>query len=557
MNLEMSTLVESINSWSGAWCSALWRASWQGALTIAIVWATCRAWPKLPSSVRCWLWRLAYLKLLATFLWIAPVDLPLLPATPEPLIYPVQPGFITPSVPDLVSNAPKLSSELSPVAVAPTVWLLLFWLVGVGWYGVRVLREWNRTRRLLRSYEPVHDEDLIAICVELCRQFRLRRSPQLLQTADAGSPLLQGVFKPVIVLPSALVADCATTELRLMLAHELAHLKRRDLLWSWLPTVAQAFFYFHPLVWLAQAEWRLSQEMACDELALRVAEPDVSDYGKMLLKVAGQCLPTSQKGFATAAVVESCESLERRLIAMQNLRRFSRKQWLATGMVVGALGVAAVVPWRLVEKTQADEVVASGVPAKRAYVGAERERRVMTAAEKREFDAYLDRIERQAVKSAAYMREQEKQGVLTVKESARLHRIGAYLQNKKAVPDEEVDFVLHLIERGPLVNTDINRVKLRMTTISSLTLGRGLTEAQQQRAIKVIGPIANDPPKEKIVYFDGIQSGEISVQLSAIGFLYSTRHPEALTILRTLQKTTQVKEARESIDKYLASLDAR
>ena len=550
MNLEMSTLVESINSWSGAWCSALWRASWQGALTIAIVWATCRAWPKLPSTVRCWLWRLAYLKLLATFLWIAPVDLPLLPATPEPLIYPVQPGFITPSVPDLVTNAPKLSSELSPVAVAPTVWLLLFWLVGVGWYGVRVLREWNRTRRLLRSYEPVHDEELMAIYVELCRQFRLRRSPQLLQTADAGSPLLQGVFKPVIVLPSALVADCATTELRLMQAHELAHLKRRDLLWSWLPTVAQAFFYFHPLVWLAQAEWRLSQEMACDELALRVAEPDVSDYGKMLLKVARQCLPTSQKGFATVAVVESCETLERRLIAMQNLRRLSRKQWLATGMVVGALGVAAVVPWRLVEKTQADEVAASGV---RASAGAERERRVMTAEEKREFDAWIDR---EAEKSAA-SRHRELQGALTIKESARLYRIGAYLQRKHAVSDEEVDFVLHLIERGPLVNTDSNRVRLRMTTISSLIPSRGLTEAQQQRAIKVIGPIANDPPKEKIVYFDGIQSPEISIQLTALNFLSSTRHPEALRILRTLQKTTQVKEARKSIDETLASLDAR
>ena len=167
----------------------------------------------------------------------------------------------------------------------------------------------------------------------------------------------------------------------------------------------------------------------------------------------------------------------------------------------------------------------------------------------REFDT---RVNREAEKSAA-SRQREEQGVLTVKESARLYRIGAYLQNKKAVPDEDVDFVLHLIERGPRVNTDANRVKLRMKAISSLLPGRGLTEAQQQRAIKVIGPIANDPPKEKIVYFDGIQSPEISIQLTAIGFLASTRHPEAIKILRTLQKTTQVKEARKRIDEALAS----
>ena len=196
--------------------------------------------------------------------------------------------------------------------------------------------------------------------------------------------------------------------------------------------------------------------------------------------------------------------------------------------------------------------VDSGVPAKGAQ--AERERRVMTAEEKREFDT---RIDREAEKYAASMRRREEEGVLTIKESTRLYRIGAYLQNKKAVPDEDVDFALHLIERGPLVNTDNNRVRFRITTISKLIPGRGLTEAQQQRAIKVIGPIASDPPKEKIVYIDGVQSIEISAQLSAITFLASTRHPEALAILRTLQKTTQVKEARKSIDKYLASLDAR
>ena len=185
--------------------------------------------------------------------------------------------------------------------------------------------------------------------------------------------------------------------------------------------------------------------------------------------------------------------------------------------------------------------VDSGAPVKRAY------------ATQAEFDT---RVNNEAEKSAA-SRRQEFQGVLTIKESAQLYRIGAYLQNKKAVPDEDVDFVLHLIERGPLVNTDANRVKLLMKTISSLIPGNGLTEAQQQRAIKVIGPIANDPPKEKIVYIDGVQSPEISIQLTAITFLASTRNPEALAILRTLQKTTQVKEARKEIDEALASLDAR
>ncbi|MDF2439541.1 MAG: hypothetical protein JWN98_525 [Abditibacteriota bacterium] len=130
-----------------------------------------------------------------------------------------------------------------------------------------------------------------------------------------------------------------------------------------------------------------------------------------------------------------------------------------------------------------------GVPS-----AAERERRVMTAEEKKKFD---ERVSPDLEKSTFYMRKQEEQGVLTIKESTRLWRIGAYLQAKYAVSDEDVDFALHLIERGPIVNTDINQVRLRMRTISSLKPGSGLTEAQQQRAIKVIGPIANDPRRRR------------------------------------------------------------
>lgn len=182
------------------------------------------------------------------------------------------------------------------------------------------------------------------------------------------------------------------------------------------------------------------------------------------------------------------------------------------------------------------------------------ERRVPTAEAKRKFDA---RLSRELERSTHSMRRQEKQGVMTIEESKRLYRIGAYLQNKYAVSDEDVDFVLRLIERGPRVNTDINWVRLRMRSISSLLPGRRLTEAQQRRAIKVIGPIANDPPKEKIVYHDGVQSSEISIQLTAIIFLDSTRHPEALALLRKLRKTTRVKEARERIDESLARPGAK
>src|SRR5688500_14312384 len=76
----MSRWIEAVDAWAGPWSEAMARASWQGGLGLALVWAWCRAVPRTPAAVQCWLWRLGYLKLRVALLWATPVDLPVLPA---------------------------------------------------------------------------------------------------------------------------------------------------------------------------------------------------------------------------------------------------------------------------------------------------------------------------------------------------------------------------------------------------------------------------------------------------------------------------------------------
>lgn len=63
-----SEWIVTINHWSSVWAEGTWRACMQGSLAILIVWAACRLFPRLPTQVRCWLWRLAYAKLLIALL---------------------------------------------------------------------------------------------------------------------------------------------------------------------------------------------------------------------------------------------------------------------------------------------------------------------------------------------------------------------------------------------------------------------------------------------------------------------------------------------------------
>src|SRR5262249_56830663 len=110
-------------------------------------------------------------------------------------------------------------------------------------------------------------------------------------TADGAGPLVAGWARPELALPAALIAALGPEERRMVLAHELAHLKRRDLAWAWLPLGARLLFFFHPLVWLAEIHWRLAQEIACGELALRVTRSPARCYGELLLKVARRRAP--------------------------------------------------------------------------------------------------------------------------------------------------------------------------------------------------------------------------------------------------------------------------
>src|SRR5207248_6530640 len=99
--------------------------------------------------------------------------------------------------------------------------------------------------RRSRGWMPATDPALLDAVHELGAQLGLRRAPTVRLMGNAGVPMVAGWKRPVLALPWALLAELSPEERRLILAHELAHLKRRDLAWGWLPLVARLLFFFH------------------------------------------------------------------------------------------------------------------------------------------------------------------------------------------------------------------------------------------------------------------------------------------------------------------------
>ena len=323
-----------LNTSSELWIDALWRASWQGGIALALVWCICRFVPRISPAFKVWLWRLACLKLLVALFWSATIDLPLLARPAEVATTPEPTGAhsAVPLVPVEMMNIPD---KVDQPSFAATDVLLVIWMVGVLAGAVRLAHQWRHSALLRRDSSLISDGAL----QELCVAFRIRRVPELRQSHAIRAPVLVGMFKPRVIVPN----NAKGAALTMMLAHELAHLKRRDLLWGWLPAVCHTLFFFHPLLWLSRREGLLAQETACDEFALRYSGAAPAAYGNMLVDLLGVRVPTPQ--FGTLGICENIQNVKRRILSMKMINeRKSRGLTIALLIVI----VAGLLPWRIV-----------------------------------------------------------------------------------------------------------------------------------------------------------------------------------------------------------------
>ena len=323
----------------------LTRAAWDGTITLLAVYLICRAFYKIPPFAKCWLWRLAWLRILASFAAFT-VDLPLLPSAPPPM---AAPAFVVTPIDQI---RPAVPTDVFPAApIAQKVSLPLFlagvWIAVVALLVVRLLAQLWKLSRLRSSGKPAPQwEPLLA---RLCGQSGVTRVPALLIIDGISTPLLTGIFRPAIMLP-ANVASMDSARVELILRHELGHLKRRDLAWNCLAAAAQIALWFHPLMWLCAREAALAQEMACDEFALRHGNASAPEFANLLIDLAAARQKVNPPQLLTASIVQTKATLERRLKAMKLINRKHSKWAVAVIVLITALAVA---PWRLVaQKTE-------------------------------------------------------------------------------------------------------------------------------------------------------------------------------------------------------------
>ncbi len=218
---------------------------WQSTLFAAAVAALAWTLRSNRAQTRHALWLAASLKFLLPFSLLMQFGATI-PSTPAAPVVPI---------PSAVAQQVELAFVPLPSTPAPEPnWLALLWFAGAAFTVIRWARAARAVRAARRAATPLAIPAPIPVLA----------TPYLIE------PGLFGLFRPALLMPAGIEHHLSPAELRAILAHELAHLRRRDNLTALLHMAVETLFWFHPLVYYIGARLHQERERACDEEVLRL-----------------------------------------------------------------------------------------------------------------------------------------------------------------------------------------------------------------------------------------------------------------------------------------------
>lgn len=236
-----------------------------------------------------------------------------------------------------------------------SICVLCLWGSGATLIILSSLRKYYQVVRSIKTMLPANYQ-LRQMVKGIREQLGMRQHVQVLLSPDNFGPACVGVFKPKLILPSAVAAGWSDRLLRPVIAHELIHARRCDVAWGYLQFAAQVIWWFHPLVWWIGRQAQIICERCCDEEVCSSLKCSAADYGESLVRVLE--LNTVFRPLPLGMRMSPAEITEQRL---QNLRcrggRFcrgtSRCAWIF--LLIIAAVILPGMRWASISKMTVEE----------------------------------------------------------------------------------------------------------------------------------------------------------------------------------------------------------
>ncbi len=237
----------------------------------------------------------------------------------------------------------------APAAPFPwAAWTIGIWAAGALIASSRLLLGSLRVRTIAREGEPMRDREWLAAADDIGRRLSLKSRVRIVTSPEVPVAMTAGARSPVLML-SAAARKWPADRRRVVLLHELAHVRRGDWITLLVSELALAVYWFHPLAWIARREIRLNGERACDDLVIGDGtKPSV--YAAHLLGIVRSFTPGSRTALPVMAMARPSQFEGRmRAILDPGLHRrgpsSGQIRAAALGLFTSVLALSALQPW--------------------------------------------------------------------------------------------------------------------------------------------------------------------------------------------------------------------
>jgi beta-lactamase regulating signal transducer with metallopeptidase domain len=228
-------------------------------------------------------------------------------------------------------------AAIQPQAAPPAVllWFVQVWFAGVLLLSLRTAGGFILVEHLRRREVKDVTEELRARCLGLQKRLGIDRAIRYCECLRLDAPAVIGWFRPVVLLPVMALTGLSEGQLEIVIAHELAHIRRFDSFVNLFQIAAETLLFYHPAIWWVNRKIRAERENCCDDLAVTTCGNAV-EYARALAtmeewRVTPMFAMGANRGSLTARVG--------RLLGVGTLGSRVRSSGLAVGLLcmVGAL----------------------------------------------------------------------------------------------------------------------------------------------------------------------------------------------------------------------------
>ncbi|MDX1928439.1 MAG: M56 family metallopeptidase, partial [Pirellulaceae bacterium] len=307
--------------------TVFWRATWQATMLAAVVFVLCRVFERsISASAKTLLWTLPILRLLVLIVPASSLSVfnavnllcrfekvgienePTV-STPTLNILSQLPEAAAAAGPEFSSPVADVSQESTkPLSIAPPVappiappkamgsslrsitladGMVAVWMLGVVVVFTRYLVGHIALRKLIVSSQVVALDELLPIKVATELTTKVARRVRCIVVEDNLGPAVTGIIRPVILLPRQMVQSHSPDELKMVVMHELEHIRRRDTMLMFIAQLATIVHWCNPLVYWLKRRVQAQAEMAVDASTLRkLGVEKVHQYAELLFKIA-------------------------------------------------------------------------------------------------------------------------------------------------------------------------------------------------------------------------------------------------------------------------------